>query len=412
MVESISRKTTARNFAGANVVIVLFLGLFCTVGIAVGIPLSFVPIYRLIESRSWPAATCEVLSSRVARSDETARPDIQYRYHIDDRPYTSNRYHFVPGSDNVSDYQSVVDVYPPGRRFECYVNPADPTQAVINRELTFGYFVGLIFFVCFTVIPGSFIFLWFRVSGQMRKTPQPGTGPAAAAALGSPVGAPDTIGSGPIELKPQTSPLGKLIAAILICLFWNGIVGVFTYFEITGFMKGGNGESWFLAVFLLIFQIVGLGLLVNVPYQMLALANPRPTITLSGASVPVGGAVTLEWRLSGAAHRVKALSLALEGREEARYRRGTDTRTDTNVFHREILREVGDSGGIERGTTSVRIPNDTMHTFTADNNKIIWTIKMKGDINHWPDIDESFDITVAPVPSEPGQFRGRVEGRR
>jgi hypothetical protein len=47
-------------------------------------------------------------------------------------------------------------------------------------------------------------------------------------------------------------------------------------------------------------------------------------------------------------------------------------------------------------TTSLRIPDDTMHTFTADNNKIIWTIKMKGQINRWPDIDESFDITVTP----------------
>ena len=66
-------------------------------------------------------------------------------------------------------------------------------------------------------------------------------------------------------LKPKTSPLGKLIGAILICLFWNGIVGLFTSFEITGFMNG-EGWSWFLAVFLLIFQIIGLALIVNVPY--------------------------------------------------------------------------------------------------------------------------------------------------
>jgi len=129
---------------------------------------------------------------------------------------------------------------------------------------------------------------------------------------------------------------------------------------------------------------------------MLALANPRPTITLSRESVTVGGSVTLEWQLSGATHRVRSLSLTLEGCEEARYRRGTDTRTDTNVFHRETLTEVGDSMGIARGTTSIKIPADTMHTFLADNNKVIWRIKMKGVINRWPDIDDSFDLTVAP----------------
>ena len=167
-----------------------------------------------------------------------------------------------------------------------------------------------------------------------------------------------------------------------------------------------------MALFLLIFQVIGLALLVNVAYQMLALANPRPTITLSRASVPVGGSLTIEWHLSGAVQRVRSLRLTLEGREEARYRRGTDTRTDTNVFHRATLADVGDSMGMERGTTSIRIPDDTMHTFTADNNKIIWTIKMKGEIKRWPDIEESFDFTVAPAPSAPGQFRGRVEGPR
>lgn len=400
MVESISKKAAGRLNPGcANAVIVPFLGLFCITGIAVGTFLSFLPIYRAIQSRSWRAAACEVLSSRVVRGDDTFRPDIQYRYHVDDRAYIGDRYNFLPGSDNVSDYPSVVARYPPGHRFECYVNPADPTQAVISRELTFGYFFGLIFFVFFTVIPGGFVVVWLRVAGHLRekRTPSdtPAAGGRAAAALGSRVLAAETSGSGPLELKPKTSPLGKLIGAMVICLFWNGIVGVFTYFEVTGFMNG-YGWSWFLALFLLIFQIIGLSLIVNVPYQMLALANPRPTITLSRESVPVGGSLTIEWQLSGAAHRVKSLRLTLEGREEAQYRRGTDTRTDTNVFHRATLREVGESEGVERGTTSIRIPDDTMHTFTADNNKIIWTITMKGHINRWPDLDESFDITVTP----------------
>jgi hypothetical protein len=397
MVESISKKAAGRlNFRGASVAVVLFLGLFCIVGTAAGTFLSFLPISRAIQSRSWRPAACEVISSQVVRGDDTFRPDIQYRYHVDDRPYTGNLYNFLPGSDNVSDYPAVVARYPPGHRFECYVNPADPTQAVIDRELTFGYFFGLIFFLFFTVIPGGFIFVWFRVVNHSRKeAATPAAGAKAAAAFGSRVHAAETSGTGPIVLTPKTSPLGKLIGAILICLFWNGIVGLFTYFEITGFMNGEEW-SWFLAVFLLIFQIIGLALIVNVPYQVLALANPRPTITLSRASVPVGGSLTIGWQLSGAAHRVRSLRLTLEGREEAQYRRGTDTHTDTSVFHRATLREVGESGGIERGTTSVRIPDDTMHTFTANNNKIIWTIKMKGDIHRWPDIDESFDITVTP----------------
>lgn len=399
MVQSISKKATGPSGC-AHAAVVVFLGVFCLVGIATGTFLSFVPIYRVLQSRAWPAAPCEVLSSRVVHNDDTSRPEIQYRYHVDDRPYTAGRYNFVTGSDNIVNYQAIVDRYPAGRQFECYVNPADPTQAVINRDLTFGYFFGLIFFVFFTGVPGAFLIVWFRVSRHLRDKQTPsnslamGGAAAAAAAIGSRDGAVETSASGPIELKPTTSPLGKLIAAILICLFWNGIVGVFTYFEIVGFING-DGRGWFLAIFLLIFQVIGLALLANVPYQMLALANPRPTITLSRATVPVGSSLTLEWQLSGAAHRVKSLLLTIEGREEARYR-GTDTRTDTNVFYRETLREVRESEGVERGSLSLRIPDNTMHTFKADNNKVLWTLKMNGQIHRWPDIDETFELTVTP----------------
>ena len=44
-----------------------------------------------------------------------------------------------------------------------------------------------------------------------------------------------------------------------------------------------------------------------------------------------------------------------------------------------------------------RIPAGTMHSFSANNNKIIWTLTVKGEISRWPDVDESFDVTVGPA---------------
>ena len=58
MVESISKKAAGRLSLGcANAAVVPFLALFCLVGIGVGTFLSFLPIYRAIQSRSWRAAT-------------------------------------------------------------------------------------------------------------------------------------------------------------------------------------------------------------------------------------------------------------------------------------------------------------------------------------------------------------------
>jgi hypothetical protein len=373
--------------------VVAFLGIFVTAGIAIGYFLSFRPLYLAYQARSWTPANCEVISSRVVANKGTSRPDIRYRYSIADRPYTSDRYNFIPGSTNDSTVASTVDRYAPGAQFQCYVDPADPTQAVVNRDITYWYCFGLIFFAAFAGIPllvGTFVVRQLsttRAAQQMAET-------SLRALDGGPIATVADVG--PVVLQPSASAMGKLITATIVCLFWNAIVGVFTYFEIQQFGAGGGG-SWFMAIFLLLFQIIGVALLLSVPYQLLALANPRPTITVSRGTLPIGGSVPFEWQLTGAASRVSRLTVTLKGREEARYRRGTDTSTDTHEFHSEVLAEATDPVNIERGSGTIRIPTGTMHSFSANNNKIIWTITVKGEISRWPDVDESFDITVSPA---------------
>jgi Protein of unknown function (DUF3592) len=377
------------------VFVVAFLGIFVVAGIAIGYFMSFRPLSLAYQARSWTTADCEVISSRVVRNDDTARPDIRYRYQIDDRRYTSDRYNFIPGSTNDSTVGSTVERYAPGTRFQCYVDPADPTQAVINRDVTYWYYLGLIFCAAFAGIPllvGTFAVR--RLSATRAARPMSDAPLSAGPLDGGPIA---TVADfGPAVLQPSASPMGKLITATIVCLIWNGIVGVFTFFEIREFGAGGGG-SWFMAIFLLLFQIIGVALLLTVPYQLLALANPRPAITLSRGTLPIGGAVPFEWQLTGAASRVTRLTVTLKGREEARYRRGTDTRTDTHVFHSAVLAEATDPMSIERGSGTIRIPAGTMHSFSAYNNKIIWTLTVKGEISRWPDVDESFDVTVSPA---------------
>lgn len=38
-----------------------------------------------------------------------------------------------------------------------------------------------------------------------------------------------------------------------------------------------------------------------------------------------------------------------------------------------------------------------MHSFSAENNKIIWRLDLRGDIKSWPDVKESFEIEVTPA---------------
>jgi Protein of unknown function (DUF3592) len=418
-IEAISKSSARQRGGCATVFLVGFLGLFVAAGCGIGYFLSARPLYRAWQASSWTPTACEVISSRVVHGDDTSRADIVYRYHVGGREYTANRYNFIPGSTSDSTVPAVVAKHAPGTKFECYVDPADPSRAVINRTPTLWYFFGLLFFVMFAGIPSAIglavvygkrrdrVATQAAISAQARSVGAGSVGSVGSLASVGSFGAVDsgsdrfatafaTGDTGPIVLKPSSSPMGKLIGVTFACLFWNGIVGIFTFLEYRMFTTG-DSAFWFLGLFLLIFQAIGVALLVAVPYQMLALANPRPIITLSRETVPLGGSVSFAWELSGAAQRVSALKFTLHGKEEARYRRGTDTHTDTHVFLTETLVDATHAMNIARGNGTIRIPADSMHTFTADNNKIVWTLQVTGEIPRWPNVDESFDIVVRPA---------------
>lgn len=411
-IKSISSTTASGRAGGCAIAFgTAFLGLFVVVGSVTGFFMSARPLYHAYVARGWTPTACEVVSSRIVHNDDTARADIVYRYTIGGRQYTADRYNFMPGTSSDSSVPDVVAKHAPGTKFECYVDPSDPSSAVINRTPTLWYFMGVLFFVMFAGIPGTIAVVMIRSRRRARTAAGQaaagtGVGAGAGAAAGAAAAFADSRfghaspslaadAGGPIVLKPSTSPMGKLIAITLICLFWNGIVGVFTFLEYRMFVQG-DAFGWGMALFLLLFQVIGLALLAAVPYQLLAMANPRPIITLSRGAVPLGGTASFTYELNGAAHRVKALKITLRGSEEARYRRGTDTKTDTHVFFSETLVDATHEMNIPRGTGMIRVPADSMHTFAADNNKVLWQLHVAGDIPRWPNIDDTFDILVRP----------------
>jgi hypothetical protein len=417
---SISKRSSSKFSAGCGGVLIgLFLLIFVVVGVGVMYFVSGVPLMKVVTARSWQPAQCEVTFSQVVQNRDsdgghTSRIDIQYRYTWNDHVYTGKRYDFTVGSDNVNDAwkQSVVDAHKPGTTVPCFVDANDPTQSVINREMRWGYLAGFAFGAPFALAPLLIGYFMFAVNRRMRQRQAMmvplSTGAAATTQFVNVGAAPSstatytsastpTFTSGePVVLKPEMSRLGKLIGMTVICLFWNGIVGVFTYFELTSGLSKTGGDGWFLRLFLIPFQIIGLLLIYAVGYTLLGLLNPKPTLTLSAASVPIGGSLTLQWKMSRNAGRLKNLKILLSGREEARYRRGTDTHTDKSTFYEAPIIDTSDTMRMQQGMATVTIPANTMHSFESDDNKIIWSLQVKGEIGMWPDVDDTYDILVRP----------------
>jgi hypothetical protein len=365
------------------------------------------PLLKTWQARNWTETPCRIISATVGEhsSDDgtTYSIDITYEYQCDGRTLRSSRYDFIGGSS--SGYHSkkaVVDRYLQMPDPICYVNPDNASEAVLMRKLTAKNAIGL--FPLIFVVAG----LAVSVSAVRRKgTPgRPAWLPSMKrvqsedednqyAFLRNDFDASQES----ITLDPDATPLGKLVITIAVCLFWNGIVSVFVYHAIGSF-KAGRPE-WGLTIFLIPFAAIGLAILGGVVYQFLALFNPRFTLTLRPGVLYPGTAVQFDWQGTGKIHRIRQLDMTLTGREEATYRVGTKTRTAKNTFYTMELFTTRDADDIAAGQIGFAIPEETMHSFEADNNKIVWSIDIHGDIARWPDVKQDYTITISPLPVNP-----------
>lgn len=387
--EIVSISGTAPRGRGHRIMIGLGL-LFAVVGGAVFTFLFAVPMARTVASSNWEARPCTIVRSTVrswSTDDGTSyRADVLYEYSAHGRDWRSNRVTFFSAlSTGWTEARAICDRYPTGARSTAWVDPADPTRSVLEREFRPLYLLGL--------LPLLFLFAGAALMRFGWKQPR-----AAPGATGDETPTPATPVAAPLTLEPQLSPIGKVAGTLFFALFWNGIVSVFVWQAWKSWQSGD--PDWFLTIFMVPFVLVGLASFGFVVYFTLALANPRPRVTLLGGEPCLGDELRVEWMFTGRSSRLTHLRIFLEGREEATYRRGTDTVTEREVFATITLTETANDWEIPRGTAAASIPDDTMHTLTGSSNKIIWEIKVAGEIRRWPDVDQNFPITLHPLRLE------------
>ncbi len=398
--ESISQSQSKRMSPGCMAGI---FGVFLLFG--VGFSLFFVvPAFQNLQARSWAPVECEILESRVESGSgdgDTYSVEVRYRYRWEGAEYESDRHDFLGGaSSGRSAKQEVVDGLPQGSTTTCWVDPEEPSEAVLYRGWSWPYLFVLLPLV-FVLIGISGV-VWSLTRARALKAGASGTGQALATPEGG-VGSFRSIElpvipevqAGPVELEEAQSPLGKLGAIVFFAVFWNGIVGVFLWVGYSEWKETGE-FSGCLALFLVPFVLVGILLLVSVPYQILALANPRPKLIVGEGGVPLGGSTSLQWSFRGASSRLRDLKIYLEGSESATYRRGTDTHTATRVFARVDITRIEGGMMVKSGGATVRVPAETMHSFSAKRNEVEWKIHLEASITHWPDVITEFPFVVLP----------------
>ena len=392
----------SKNSKAGTGCLILFFGIFAAAGTLTLWMFTIRPFWGIVDGQSWVETPCTIVSSEVEvhldGEGNTYSIEIKYDYDFNGRPYRGERYHFMYGmsSSGRSGKQKVVDRYPVGLQTSCYVDPDDPSEAVLNRGLTADLWWGLFSLPFLAVGYGGLLY----GTGILGKGKKSGAHEGERQALSTSGDVPadpdddDWESDGPVVLKPEHTPLGKFLAACFFALFWNGITSVFVVIAVKSHLDGR--PEWCLTVFITPFVLIGLLLIGAVGHTFFALFIPRPTLSLDRARIPLGESARLSWRISGRTHIIRHLSVTLQGVERATYRRGTDTHTDKHTFFKQTLFDSHDSLDIPEGDVDVQIPADSMHSFKADNNRIEWSVHFKGEIPMRPDIDADFRIKVTP----------------
>lgn len=372
-----------------------FFGVFALVGIGALIPMFIIPMSRIREARDWTPIACQILRSEVRshQGDDstTYSVHIQYEYEFNGQTYRADRYSFMGGSSSGHrGKRRIVDQYPVGSVAQCWVDPQRPSEAVLFRGFSPMMWAGL--------IPGVFILVGVGgVVATVRKRGRqviPGTRPMERASTSLRVSHLDPD-SGPVELKPRHSRMGKFVGMSVFALILNGVVA---FMVMTRRPNGPASPVPLLIV--VIFAGAGVASIAGVIYHFLALFNPLPHLRLSAAQVALGDRFTADWQIVGQVNRLIRLTLSLTGKEMAKYRRGTSTYTDQRIFHQTNVVTLTDRLAMQRGSTTLTIPANSMHSFQGDNNQIIWSLTLHGDILNWPDMKETFEILVTPMKAE------------
>jgi len=387
--DSISQRS--RGIAQLGHRVELGVGLiFAAVGAALSVFLLVIPAAHLLSALGWDEVPATVVSSSVrswSTDDGTSyAADVLYTYSVGGRTWRSNRRSFFPMFGSGADSsRAIVERYPEGSTTVCYVDPEDPGRSVLDRGFRLEYLIGL--FPLLFLGAGSAL----TIHALRSRRPSVPRGPSEGAGA-----TPDLTAER--NLHPTTSPVVRVVAIVFIAAFWNGIVSVFVWQAVAAFRSGR--PDWFLNIFLIPFVLVGLGLIAGIVYTALGAFNPRPRLTISPGSPSLGDRLRVDWRFAGWPERISHLTIAFEGHEKATYRRGTDTHTDRAAFASFDLVDTSFGTEIQRGSTEVVIPEDTMHSFSSANNAVIWSLVVHGDIARWPDVMETFEVEVRPLPHD------------
>lgn len=360
-----------------------FFGLFIAVGLILTYVFFLSPYLAFRRMQSWKEAKCTIISSEVrahtskdsdGKSSTSYSLDFKYKYEDGGRSYVGDIYN--PAYSTLSNYSSasaIDDQFPVDATVPCYLNPEDSLESALARDFPSKGWLGL-FPIIFSV---AGLLGLFHVLGSVRND------------------APSGPGAPRKTSRRAQSRLGGFIGLIGVTVVWNGIVAA------AGF---GLGQEWMSgkgSIFPLLivtpFALIGMLLLISIPYAFLQIFNPVLDLDLQTPEVEPGGSFTVGWKLQGNPRRIRKLEIFLELHSIAI----ANTTTAKNgkrakvpwdpVLSLPIASSEREQSYL-KGSGSVRIPELEKLPPNLPGQRLEWKVRWRLSIPWYPDSSEIIPV--------------------
>ena len=369
------------------------------------------------EAAGWAPVPAEIVAVELeehtdSEDDTTYQTTATYRYGYGGTSYTGTRVAIDTGSDNIGQFQH--RLYYDLRAAQenrtpvtAYVDPDDPTKAVLNRELRPGLFAmkGL-----FAIVFGGVGFgLLFGARYAAKKM-------VAEEKLR------DRFPDEPWRWKPEWangriagSARTAAYVAIGFAVLWN-LISLPAALIVPGAIAGGNTA----AAVALLFPLIGLGLAAWAIRTWLALRRFKvATLVLQRMPVALGGRLTGTIRVEAEVPVTTDFGLELACVETLT--RGTKKSRETEerlVWQKQwrVPRHQCQIGSFTTIPIDVAVPADQPATTMEDGDKVAWHLEITGECPG-PDFWSRFDLPIfdtgdAPDPAEPSAAAAPTLGER
>ncbi len=227
---------------------------FAAVGVGMGVWLAST-LVTYLSARSWVETPATIIRTDLkvhhGRKSTTYEVTAEYRYDFGGRKYTGNRVGLASGPDNIGSfhqnaYRELSDCQKSGTPFPCFVNPADPAQALLYRDLRWEMVAfQMIFVLAFGGVGFGLLFGGLTAMGRQR---------AEAALAKAHPQSPWMWKADWAAGRIVSSAKKTMLAALTIALFWNLVTAPLWLVLPGEILDKGNG--W--ALLGLVFPAIGL----------------------------------------------------------------------------------------------------------------------------------------------------------